>query len=185
MIVEMILVCLLAKLRRYKLRYLFNTWSFYPVLLTQCVLVVFQFSLFFGTYYFLPLVPVAEPMIILSFLFPIFAFALYKPAVFGAVGVGLGTVLNRFVIAQNGGKMPVYPSLSYLTGYVTPGSFAQIDQLHVLGNAATKFKFLTDYIDYGYCILSPGDVLIHLYACIMLYALIRAVNLRHQSNLKV
>ena len=75
--------------------------------------------------------------------------------------------------------MPVYPTLSYLTGYIRPELFSLPGSLHVLGGEGTKLAFLSDYIDYGYCILSVGDVFIHLYACIMLYALIKAVNLRY------
>ena len=75
--------------------------------------------------------------------------------------------------------MPVYPTLSYLTGYVTPESFGSIDSLHILGNAETKLKVLTDYIDYGYSILSIGDVIIHLFVCFMLFYLIKAVNIRY------
>ncbi|HNX61981.1 MAG TPA: DUF5317 family protein, partial [Candidatus Limiplasma sp.] len=69
--------------------------------------------------------------------------------------------------------------LSYLTGYVTPEIVKTGDSLHVLGGPETHLRFLTDYIDFGYCILSPGDVLIHLFVCILLYSLIRAVNLRY------
>ncbi|NCB51877.1 MAG: hypothetical protein EOM54_08365 [Clostridia bacterium] len=176
MIVEIILVCLYAKIKHYKLKYLFESWTFYPVLAVQLMLVVFQFSIFFKSYYFIKFVPVTEPAVILSFIFAMFVYRLYKPAIFGSASIFVGTILNKFVIAQNGGKMPVFPSLSYITGYVTPEMFNSVDSLHILGNAETKFKFLTDYIDYGYSILSPGDVFIHLFACIMLYFMIVAVN---------
>jgi hypothetical protein len=140
---------------------------------------VLQFSLFFHTDYFLRFVPFAKPASILSFAFALFVYSLYKPAIWGSASIVFGTVLNKFVIAQNGGKMPVYPSLSYLTGYLSPDMFGSMDSLHILGNAETKFKFLTDYIDYGYSILSPGDIFIHLFACIMLYSMIVAINDQH------
>ena len=176
MVVEILIVCLFAKVRHYKLKYLFQSWTFYPVLAVQLMLVVFQFSLFFNTYYFTKFISITEPAAILSFVFAMFVFRLYKPAMFGSASIVAGTLLNKFVIAQNGGKMPVFPSLSYLTGYITPEMLGSVDSLHVLGSADTKFKFLTDYIDYGYSILSPGDVLIHLFACVMLYFMIVAVN---------
>ncbi|MDD3214745.1 MAG: DUF5317 family protein [Eubacteriales bacterium] len=182
MVLEIIVVCILAKLKRYKLKYLFRTWTFYPVLLAQCVLVVFQISIFKRNYVFVPLVPYTEPAVILSFLFAIFAFQLYKPAILGASSIVAGTLLNKLVIAQNGGHMPVYPTLSYWTGYVSKEMIQTADQLHVLGGADTHLKFLTDYIDYGYCILSIGDVLIHLFVCIILYTLIKAVNLRYGTE---
>ncbi|MDD4799388.1 MAG: DUF5317 family protein, partial [Clostridia bacterium] len=88
------------------------------------------------------------------------------------------------VIAQNGGQMPAFPSFSYITGYLTPEMFGSVDSLHILGNADTKYKFLTDYLDFGYSILSIGDVFIHLFFCIMLYFLIKAVNIQfgNQKN---
>lgn len=183
MVVEVFLVCLLAEIKHYKIKYLFRSWAFYPVLITQFMLLVFQFSLFFDTYYFLKFVPIAEPAMILSFMFAMFVFSLYKPAIIGSGSIVFGTLLNKFVIAQNGGKMPVFPSFSYITGYVTPEMFSSLDSLHILGGADTNFKFLTDYIDYGYCILSTGDVFIHLFACIMLYYMIAAVNLRYGNRM--
>jgi hypothetical protein len=62
--------------------------------------------------------------------------------------------------------------------------FGSADNLHVLGGEATKLKYLTDYLDVGYSILSPGDVLIHLFFCIMLYSLIKAVNDRYGNILE-
>ncbi len=179
MVIEILLTCFLAKIRHYKIRYLFYTWTFYPVLFVQCALVVFQFSIFFDTYIFLRFVPFVEPATILSFLFALFLFRLYKPAIFGSVFIVAGTALNKFVIAQNGGKMPVFPSLSYITGYISPESFGSMDSIHILGGADTKFKFLSDYIDYGYSILSIGDIFIHLFTCIMLYFMIVSVNRKY------
>ncbi len=179
MVVEIIAVCILAKIKRYKLKYLFRTWTFYPILFMQCVLVVFQGSIFARNYVFVPLVPYTEPAVILSFLFAILVFKLYKPALVGSSLIVAGTLLNKLAMAQNNGRMPVYPSLSYLTGYITNEVICTADTIHSLGGPDTHLKFLTDYIDYGYCILSPGDVLIHLFVCVALYALIKAVNGRY------
>jgi hypothetical protein len=178
-IVELLAVFLVAKWKGYRLSYLFRTWTFYPILLVQCILVIFQASIFMRQYVFIQFVPYTMPAIILSFLFAILAFKLHKPALYGITSILTGTVLNKIVITQNGGKMPVYPTLSYLTGYVTPEMLNTTDSLHIMGGAQTHLKFLTDYIDYGYCILSLGDVMIHLFVCIILYALIKAVNLRY------
>ena len=174
---------ILSKIRRLKIKYLFYSWTFYPVLLTQVLLIFFQASVFWGTYYFIRFASAMETAIILSFLFPMLVFKLYKPAMLGSGSIIFGTILNKFVILQNGGKMPAYPSLSYLTGYVKPEAFGVADSLHVLGSEATKFKFLTDYIDLGYSILSPGDVFIHLFSYLMLYYTVKAVNIRYNTSL--
>ena len=181
MIIEFIAAMILAKFKHYNLKYAFNSWTFYPVLLTQCILIFFQMSIFFGTYYFLQFVPIVEPAIILSFLFAILAYQLYTPAIIGSVFIGIGSLLNKFVMAQNGGLMPVYPSLSYLTGYATPQSFQIADGVHILGSEVTRYKLLTDYIDFGYCILSPGDVFIHLFSFLMLYAIFKAAHQHYSS----
>lgn len=181
MVIEIAAVCLIAKLRRLRLGYLWRTWTFYPILLAQCVLIASQVTIFLRIYTLVPLSSYLEMAVILSFLFAMLQFRLYRPAVLGSAAIVAGTVLNKIAIAQNGGHMPVFPSLSYLTGYITRDMFGAADQLHVLGGAATKLPFLTDYIDYGYSVLSPGDVLIHLYACMLFYALIRAVNERYGS----
>ncbi|HZW50146.1 MAG TPA: DUF5317 family protein [Bacillota bacterium] len=182
MIIEFLAAMIFAKLRHYNLKYVFYSWTFYPVLLTQSILVFFQMSIFFGIYSFLQFVPIVEPIIILAFLFSIIVYQLYTQAIIGSVFIGIGSLLNKFVMAQNGGMMPVYPSLSYLTGYATLQSFQIADGVHILGNEMTRYKLLTDYIDFGYCILSPGDVFIHLFTFLMLYSIFKAA---HQHYSKV
>jgi hypothetical protein len=182
MIIEIIAVCLLVSLKKFRLHPLLRTWTFYPVLAVQLALVLFQGSLFFHYYGFTPLVSYVEPAVILSFIPALLVFNLYKPAFAGGLCILAGTALNKLVIAQNGGHMPVYPTLSYLTGYVKPETFGTLDTLHVLGGEGIRLAFLSDVVDFGYSILSVGDVLIHLYACIMLYALIKAANQRFSAK---
>ncbi len=179
MVVEIIAVCLLALLKRFRPRYLLRTWTFYPVLLVQLCLVMFQASIFFRYYGFTPMVRYVEPAVILSFLPALLVFGLYKPALIGGASIVVGTALNKLVIAQNAGHMPVYPTLSYLTGYVTPESVKHLTGLHLIEAGNAKLVFLSDIIDYGYCIISIGDVFIHLFACIMLYTMIKAANQRY------
>lgn len=183
MIDALIISAVISKIKHYKLKYLFRTWTFYPILLTQLILIFCQISVFSGTYYFVRFASAVETAIILSYVFSIIVFRLYKPAILGSFSIFFGSALNKFVISQNGGKMPAFPSLSYITGYVTPEAFGKADSLHILGNEATKFKFLTDYIDLGYSILSIGDVFIHLFSVIMLYSIIKAVNLQYKEDL--
>jgi hypothetical protein len=109
-------------------------------------------------------------------------FQLYKPALVGSGSIVVGTLLNKFVISQNNGKMPVFPSFSYLTGYVKPYTFQAVQDIHVLGSGAAHWKILTDYIDFGYSILSPGDLFINFFSFLMLYYTIKAVNLQRNSK---
>ena len=185
MILSLIAVVLLAKWKHYKIKYLFYTWTFYPFLISQCILIFFQLSVFWGSYFFVQYASLIKSLCIGVFIFPIIAFEMYKPALAGSVCVGIGSLMNRFVIEQNGGRMPVFPSLSYLTGYVKPGAFDIAGDIHVLGGEGTKWAILTDYIDVGYSILSPGDLLIHFFTFIMFYSLIKAVNLRFDADKKL
>ena len=79
--------------------------------------------------------------------------------------------------------MPVYPTISRYTGYIKSNTLSIInDNIHVLGNGATKYKFLSDFIDLGYSIMSIGDLLIHLFVVIVLYNVIAEINKREIYN---
>ena len=80
--------------------------------------------------------------------------------------------------------MPVFPTLSYLTGYGKVEAFDKVNDIHILGNSSTKLKFLTDIFDIGYSILSIGDVFIRLYVFIIIYSVIKEINVeRTKENL--
>lgn len=181
MIETLLLALILSKFKHYKLKYLFYEWSFYPIFVTQCILIFFQISVFCGSYYFVQFASAINTTITLSFIFPLLVFNLYKPAIIGSCSIVFGTILNKIAITQNGGKMPVFPTLSYITGYAKTGFFGVADSLHILGGDMTRFKILTDYIDLGYSILSIGDVFIHFFTFLMFYYTIKAVNIRHSS----
>jgi hypothetical protein len=174
---------LLAKIKRYKIKYLFTTWTIYPALFVQAVLIYFEISAICGNYYFTRFAKEIQISVILSYIFPMLAFQLYKPALVGCALTTAGSMLNHFVIAQNGGSMPVFPGISYVTQYIRPHVFSgDVAGIHTLGNAAVKYWYLTDFIDLGYTVLSLGDILIHLNTLIMLYYTIKAVNMRQTAK---
>ena len=72
--------------------------------------------------------------------------------------------------------MPVFPNLSYWTGYANREAFSKVNDIHILGSATTKFKILTDVIDLGYCVLSIGDVFIRVFAFIIIFKAIEESN---------
>jgi hypothetical protein len=65
----------------------------------------------------------------------------------------VGSALNQIVVMVNGGRMPVY------YGFLANHPFI-IDARHEAMTAASKLKFLCDYIQYGGYINSPGDMMI-------------------------
>lgn len=182
MILTIIAALVFAKIKHFKIKYLFLSWTFYPILFLEGVVTFFQIHVFLGDYTYVQYAPLFKTIYQFAYLIPVFVFRLYKPALIGSCSIFLGTMMNKFVIAQNNGIMPVFPSLSYKTGYIKPDTFQQVqDSLHTMGGSEVHWKFLSDYIDVGYSILSPGDVLIHFFCFLILYETIKTLNLRHAA----
>jgi hypothetical protein len=182
MIITICAVFVIAKIKRLSIKPFFRSWTVYPALLAQIVLIYAQFSVFLGSYSLIRYASFIKSACLFTFIIPIVYFRLFKPALIGSGLIISGTVLNKLVIGANGGKMPVFPSLSYLTGYVKPDMFIKAqDNIHILGDQSTKWKILSDYIDVGFSILSPGDILIHSFVFIILYQVIKTAN---RKNIK-
>ncbi|MEG2353010.1 MAG: DUF5317 family protein [Clostridium sp.] len=176
MIETILLAIVIAKLKGYKIKALFKTWTIYPVLCLELILVFFQINTFIGNYKYIEFAPIFKSIYMYTLLIPLFTYKLYLSGFIGSICIFIGTLMNRFVMTMNGGKMPVYPSLSYLTGYVKYDSFDKVKDIHILGSQATNYKVFTDFIDLGYSILSIGDVFIRVFVFIIIYNLIKATN---------
>lgn len=96
-----------------------------------------------------------------------------SPMVIATLLLWVGSMLNKIVISANNG-MPVFPSNSYWTGYIKP-DFIQ-DGIHILGNAYMKLIPLTDIYDFGLSIVSIGDILVRMYAFLIIYYAIKESN---------
>jgi hypothetical protein len=176
LILTITLTLIFAAIRGYKLRSVLREKALYPFFILEFVLIVFQITTFFGSYVFVPYAAMLKTFFMVSLLLPFFKYRLYKPGIIGASFAFIGTLLNKLAINLNGGKMPVFPSLSYLTGYTRDDMFLSSgDTLHILGNEATKVKILTDIFDFGYSILSIGDFMIRAFVAIILYATVASV----------
>ncbi len=87
----------------------------------------------------------------------------YKPYIFACCSLLTGFGLNYIVMYFNQGKMPIYPSVSYSTGYTQYDmtmNASRFSDFHILGDHTTNLIFLSDFIDVGASIWSPGDILI-------------------------
>lgn len=176
MIETILLAMLAAKIRGYKLKPLFTIWEIYPILLFAIIYIFLNIGVFFGNYSFVSFAGILESIYMLTFFILIIKYKQYVSAIIGSVSIIIGTILNKIAISANGGKMPVFPSLSYVTGYVKPDSFTKARDIHVLGSEASKLKFLTDTIDLGYSILSIGDVFIRVFTFIIIFNTIKSIN---------
>ena len=91
----------------------------------------------------------------------------------------LGAFLNQLAFAVNGGAMPVHANFCGMR--MNPEDFR-----HVCMTAATRLKFLCDWIDLGSVILSPGDVLLHFghlleVPCFWMWIVLAGIALHRQS----
>lgn len=180
MLETFLLAFILAKFKGYKLKPLLKCWALYPLFIFEIIAIVFNISTFMGNYEFLRIAHLCKTIYMCLFLIPIFKYKNYIYGFIGAICIFIGTGLNNFVISANNGKMPVFPSISYLTGYIRSDFFEKINNtyndIHILGDSNTNYKFLTDYIDVGYSILSIGDVFIRVFAFIVIYTTIKEIN---------
>lgn len=176
MILFLILAVIWAKIRKYRVTYLLRDFSLIPLVMVELFYWVLQIMVFCKNYALVPYASYISSAYLIALIFPMLYHKLYKPGIIGAGLVVIGTLLNNFVIAQNGGKMPVFATLSKLTGYYSEAAFGSADSIHVIGSDATKFKFLTDIFDVGTSIMSLGDILIHSFTFIIVYYTIKALN---------
>lgn len=176
MIETILFTFLVSKLKGYRLKPLFKKWDIYVILFFELVYWLLQGAVFLGNYTFIKYAGIFKSVYLYSFLILIYRYKLYYSAILGSISIVIGSLLNNIAISANNGRMPVFPTLSYLTGYATIDSFTKVNDIHILGNSATKMKFLTDFIDTGYSILSIGDVFIRLFAFIIIYNAIKQLN---------
>ncbi|HBL85073.1 MAG: hypothetical protein A2Y17_02525 [Clostridiales bacterium GWF2_38_85] len=184
MILFIIAGFLIAKIKKYRIKPVLKLPYLYPLFMIELIYIFFQINVIFDNFYFLKFSSTIQIAFMASMLLPIVRYSINLPAIIGSVAVVIGTLMNRLVIMANNDLMPIYPSLSKLTGYFKDSDLEKAnDGVHILGNAATKLSFLADYIDIGWTIYSPGDVLIHSFVTIIIYYTIKEVNLRVEREL--
>jgi hypothetical protein len=176
MIEPILLALFFAKVKGYKVKPLFKAWAVYPLLAFVIMYVILEILLFQGNYTFIKYAGTFHYLYLLTFLVLILKYKLNISAIIGSIFIFIGTALNNIVIAANNGKMPVFPTLSYFTGYAKPNSFIKVNDIHILGSEVTKLKFLTDIIDVGYSIMSIGDICIRVFAFIIIFDAIKVIN---------
>ena len=176
MLIFILIPLVIARIKGYRIWSLFRVVDLYPFFLACAVHGFFILNAWLGNHDFVKYATVLQYVLILSLLVPIVRRRIFAPTMVGAGLTLVGTVMNRIVIAANGGKMPVYPTVSKWIGYYKDGQLdGGIDELHVLADGSSKLMFLADYIDFGVCVLSPGDLLIHAFASIVVYYTVKQV----------
>jgi hypothetical protein len=177
MLLFILMAIVIAKIKKYKILCIFRYFDLYPLFLVELLYWFFQVNVYFENYTYVRFASQIQIAYILVLLVPILRRRLYRQALFGSGMVAVGSILNRIVISANQGKMPVYPTLSYLTGYYKSGVLGQgVDSLHILMSGSTKLNVLGDFIDTGFSIMSVGDLLIHTFIAIVVFYTIKRLN---------
>lgn len=180
MLETVILVLIYSKYKKYKISPIFKQKEMYYILGIELIYIGIQIALFKQHYEWIKYAGLLKSIYLCTYLGLIFRYELYKEALVGSGYVFLGGLCNDIAIKVNGGKMPVFPTLTYWTGYASPEAFEKARQVandfHILGSDQTKLKWLTDWIDLGYSVLSIGDVLIRVFVVLVLYGAIKEIN---------
>lgn len=180
---ETIMISLIfCKIKGLKIKPLFKNWTIYPVMFMELIYIIMQVNIYLENYSVINYVGVLKTMYLCSYLPLIFKYNQYISAIIGAGFVIIGGMLNNIAISVNNGYMPVFPTVSYLTGYAKADSFSRVNDIHILGDSTTKLKILTDIIDVGYSVLSIGDVFIRVYVFIIIYNVVKLLNTTKEKN---
>lgn len=184
MLETIIISLIFCKIKKLKIKPLFKHWSIYPVIVIELLYLIVQANIFSENYNLIKFAGLFKTIYLCSYLPLIFTYRQYVSAIIGSIFVVIGGLLNDIAISANNGYMPVFPSLSYLTGYIKIDSFSKIEDIHRLGDSSTKLKFLTDIFDVGYSVLSLGDIFIRGFVFIIIYSTVKEINLTNKSSFK-
>ncbi|MBE6054451.1 MAG: hypothetical protein E7212_11250 [Clostridium sartagoforme] len=182
MLETVIISLIFCKIKKLKIKPLFKSWALYPVILMELICLVVQANIFVENYNVINYVGILKTLYICSYLPLIFKYKQYISAILGSIFVIIGGILNDIAISANNGYMPVFPSLSYLTGYMKFDAFDKINDIHILGDASTKLKFLTDIFDVGYSIFSLGDIFIRGFVFIIIFNSVKILNIKNEKS---
>lgn len=178
-----LLAFLYAKLKGNKVSVLFSSWTIYPLVIFEIITFIGQVMSFCRSYTIIESINKLTSIYLIFYLLLVFKYELYIPSIIGSIFIVLGGALNDIVIKANGGFMPVYQSISYLTGRVTLEEYKMVNDIHILGTSETNLKFLTDFIDLGYTILSIGDIFMRVFVFLIIYGAIKKINNQRRKEI--
>lgn len=175
----------------YNIKTLFKRWTVYPVIFMSLLYCIFQFMILHQNYWILPYQKLFKDVLIMSYLLlgldQLFRYEYYKELIIACFSLIVGFGLNFIAMYFNNGKMPIFPSWSYSTGYTKYEMICHASQygdFHVLGTYATKFIFLCDTFDvFGFSVWSIGDVFCRIFPFIIIYYSIKSINKIHNKSI--
>jgi len=176
----------------YLIKPILKRWSIYPVIFMSIFYVYLQFTIMNQNYYFLQYQHIIKNAILGSYMIlgfdVLFRYEKYKEYIIACCSLLSGFTLNKIVMHFNNNLMPIFPDISWSTGYTQLNMImnaSKFGDFHVLGDHTTRLIFLSDIFDVGTSIWSPGDVLCRLFAFIIVYYSTKVINERqiHKDNI--
>jgi hypothetical protein len=179
MIETVIIVLTIAKLKSYNIREALKDWSILLVLFTALIYVCLQVLSFNDIYDLVKYSYIIKIGTFVCYFIMAYKHKLYKQIIVAGILVILGSWLNTIVMNANNGLMPIFPDLTYATGYTDLNVIGVGGDIHVLGNINTKLIPLADIFDFGYMICSIGDLIIRFGMGLLLY---NSIKVRSEVN---
>jgi len=183
-LIEAILLSfVVAKYKSFRIFPIFKHWAIYPILLWAMIYIYLEWAIWHSDYSLIIYANVFKAVYLSWFLILSIKYNQLKIYLKGMCFVFTGYILNYIAIRANNGKMPVFISNSWWTGYAKPDMFTkalEYGDFHVMGDMYTKVIPLCDTIDLGYCCVSIGDILVRLFVFLVIYNSIKYLN---QNNI--
>lgn len=170
----------------YLIKPILKRWSIYPIIFMELLYVYLQSTIIRHNYYFVKYQHLFKSMLLISFIILgldiLFRYGQYKQFIIATCSLLSGFILNNIVMYFNDNKMPIFPSISFSTGYTNYDMIintSEYGDFHILGSHNTNLIFLTDFLDFGVSIWSVGDFLIRVFVFIIIYYSIKQVNINN------
>jgi len=184
----------LGKLQIHKESYLIKPilkkWSVYPVIFMSIFYVYLQYTIMNQNYYFLQYQHIIKNAILGSYMIlgldVLFRYEKYKEYITACCSLLCGFTLNKIVMYFNNNLMPIFPDISYSTGYTQYDmiiNMSKFSDFHVLGDHTTNLIFLSDIFDMGGSIWSVGDILVRVFAFLIVYFSVKEINKIHMNKI--
>ena len=176
--------------QQYSIKYILYHWSIVPPLLFVLFYLYLEYTMFIQNYFFLPYSHIIKIATLLSFFPLIIKYKLFEnpkyinneylnlitsPMMKSGLCLIIGSLLNKIATHFNSGYMPTYPSVTYWTKYIKPGS-SFIDGIHIIGTPYSKLIVFCNIFDWGFTVVSIGDLIIRFYVFLILFNAIKKSN---------
>lgn len=179
-----IIAMVISRVKGYKPFLVFKSYILVPFLVLEITFWILQYLMAKGNLDVVQFAGMLKTGFFIYLLLPVFHYKLYKSALLGSGLVVLGSFLNKLVMHVNGGKMPVKFTLSKWTGFANEATFDLPSAIHIRMSEGTRLNFLGDVLDFGYCVMSIGDIIMKSYFVIVFYKMIEIMNVREDGKQK-